>query len=128
MAQPGKRSPKIVLERRLPGLACLQTGRPLSRPGAHFPGPDVHLRCGSGIHRPVGLDLRIDHEWQGVPEASGGESGGRALCGLRQSRVADGKERLPQPLTGQSPVARPSLTQPGRLKKPGVQETGCGKI
>jgi hypothetical protein len=31
--------------------------------------------------------------------------------------VAGGKERLSQPLAGQSPVARPSLTRQGGLKK-----------
>ena len=41
-----------ALERRVRGLACLQTGNPICGPVAHFPGADVDLRIGGGRRRP----------------------------------------------------------------------------
>jgi hypothetical protein len=40
--------------------------------------------------------------------------------------MAGGKERLSQPLAGQTSSGRPGLTRPGSLKKTCVQKTGCG--
>ena len=71
---------------------------------------------------------RAGHLWSGVPESSGGEAGGQALCGHLQPRVAGGEKRLQKPLASQGPVARPSLTRSSGLIKTCVQETGCGTI